>query len=654
MRVIKALMAMVIGVVVLAGLVLFLLPTERIANLAAQQFESATGRSLIIDGQVKPSFYPVIGATATDVTLGNPDWAGDGPMAQVAEMDIGLNFGALLSGNIVIERILLQSVSVHLLRDSQGRVNWDFADSRQQDTHQTDATSRDVSLALLRIADSQIRFEDRQAGIDIRATQLDGSLRIPDLQGPSEAILAGRLNNQRFDLNARVAQTHRFLDGAVSDILLEATAAGARLRFDGRAGLENLVAEGHAVAEIPALSPLMQMLGQSAGEVAAAYLPLGYQGQVTRIADGSVYLRDATFRAGGVRLTGALDMRPGDARPKLTGQFAGDVLDLRAAASGGGSGQAGSSGWSQDVIDASALGLFDADLSVSLAGVRTDATTLGRTRLGVSVDRARAVFDLREVALFGGQLTGEFVMNNRSGLSVGGNLRAREIDLLPLLSELADYRRLQGAANADLQFLGVGNSLHAIMNSLRGEGRIALAQGEIIGFDLAGMLRNLDMSYMGDQNRTVYQSVTGTFTISDGVMRNDDLHMEAGQISVVGRGSVGLGARNLDYRIVPAAVRGDDTFRVPLMITGPWDAPRFRLDMEALAREQLRVEQERLEEIAREEARRLEERARTELENRVQRELGVERQEGERVQDTIRRGVEQEIGNRLRGLLGGN
>jgi AsmA protein len=400
----------------------------------------------------------------------------------------------------------------------------------------------------------------------------------------------------------------------------------------------------------------MQIAGQSGGDVATTYLPLSITGQVTRTEDGTLYAREAQLRAGRLRLSGMLDFAPGGERPRLTGQLSGDILDLRRVqtATSGQGGPSSGAGWSRASIDASALGLVDADISLTLNGVRTDVTTLGRTRLGLTIDRARAVFDLREVSVFGGQVTGEFVMNNRAGLSVGGNLRARGVDLLPLLTEMADYRRLQGLANANFQFLGVGNTLHDIMNSLRGEGTLALSQGEIIGFDLAGMLRNLDMSYMGEGNRTVYQSLNGSFSIADGVLRNDDLRLEAPRFSVTGRGQVGLGARNLDYRIVPAAVRGDDTLRVPLMVTGPWDAPRFRLDMEALAREQLRVEQERLEDIAREEAQRLEQRAREQAARRLQQDLGVERQEGERIEDTLRRGLEAEIGNRLRGLLGGN
>ena len=651
MRLIKALIAMCLGLAVLVTAALFLLPTQRIANLAAEQFQSATGRTLVFGGDVKPSFYPVIGATAQNVAIGNPDWAGDSPMLEAGEMDIGLSFAALMRGDIEVQRVVLQNPRLHLIRDAQGRMNWDF--TRGDGAPAAQASGRNVSLAEARIIGGTMRFDDRASGRDLRLAGLDATLHLPALDGPGELRAEGQMNGQPFNVTATTDNAERFLSGAVTQIMLDSTAAGASITFAGRIGLEDLALDGQLSANVPALRPLMQLVGEVGGDLDAAYLPLGLNGQVTRTADGQIFAREAQFRAGGIRLSGAADLVPGGTRPRLTGQFTGDVLDLRSGAGGAGGAEGMHEGWSRAPIDASGLGALDADLSVSLNGLRTDLTTLGRMRLGVSIDRARAVVSFREAALFGGQLGGEFVMNNRSGLSVGGDLRFRGIELLPMLTELAGYERLQGQASLDLQFLGVGNSLHAIMNSLRGEGRVDFSQGEIIGFDLAGMLRNLDMSYMGEGNRTVYDRITGTYTISDGVLRNSDLRLEASRFSVTGEGSVGLGARNLDYRVVPAALRGEETFRVPLMITGPWAEPRFRLDMEALAREQLRVEQERLEEIAREEARRLEERARSEVEQRLERELGVRREEGERVQDTLRRGVEQEIGNRLRGLLGG-
>lgn len=685
MRLIKALVAMLLGLVVLAGAALVLLPTQRIAMLAAGQFQAATGRDLVIAGPVRASFYPVIGARMSDIRIGNPEWAGASPFLQAGTMEVGLSLPALIRGDIEITRIILDSAQVDLRRDAQGRTSWDMSPAApahvagaspsvgtvQPATPRAPAAARSLSIAEARLTNSRIRYRDAISGRDLDLSDLDATLSLAARDGALALDLTGRLSSAPVQVSLRSPNTQALLDGSTVPLTLRAELAGASVNFDGRTALETFSFEGALDSTIPALRPVLAALGETGGDVAAEWLPLGLTGQVTRTADGALFARDARFRAGRLDLTGAADLRLTGPRPKLSGSFSGSVLDLRSArgAGGGGGGTTAPTppGWSRAPIDASALGLLDADVTLALQGLQSDVTTLGPTRLRVTIDRARAVFDLQQVALFGGTLTGEFVANNRSGLSVGGNLQARGVDLRPLLTELASYNRLQGPMDADLQFLGVGNNMQAIMSSLRGEGRLSLGQGQLDGFDLAGMLRSLDMNYMGEGRRTVYRSVTGNFTIESGVLRNRDLRVDAGDLTVSGDGRIDLGARTLDYSLIPVAFgdRDDGGLRVPLIVTGPWDAPRFRLDLEALAREQLREERERLEAIAREEAQRLEERAReaaraeeqrlrSRAEQVLERELGVQRQDGERIEDTLRRGVEEGVGRALRGLLGGN
>ena len=53
-----------------------------------------------------------------------------------------------------------------------------------------------------------------------------------------------------------------------------------------------------------------------------------------------------------------------------------------------------------------------------------------------------------------------------------------------------------------------------------------------------------------------------------------------------GAGQVDIGEQSLDYRVTPLSLGGidlDTDVPVPLLITGPWSAPKFRLDLESLA-----------------------------------------------------------------------
>jgi AsmA protein len=228
------------------------------------------------------------------------------------------------------------------------------------------------------------------------------------------------------------------------------------------------------------------------------------------------------------------------------------------------------------------------------------------------------------------------------------------------LRDLGGYERLVGTGDMSVKFLGVGNSLDAIMNSLSGSGNLRFGKGEILGLDIAGMLRTLDASYVGAGQKTIFEAITASFTIDKGVLRNDDLAFKAPYVTATGAGSVGIGARVLDYRLRPtalAAVDGTGGVMVPLLITGPWAAPKFRLDLEGIAKERLQDEAKKLEERARAEAKAAEARARAQLEQKAQEELGIVRQEGESLEDAAKRraqeAVDAEAGKLLNRLLGG-
>jgi len=662
MRWVLRAVGVVVSLLILGVAGLFLIPAERIAGIASQQFEAATGRQLTIAGSVKPSIFPVIGARVENVSMSNAPWAESGPMLQANSVDLGLDLLALIRGSLVVRHFEAHGPRIVIERAADGRLNWLFEGAGETAGGSAGSASglSGLSLERAQISDASLRFIDRQTGSDVTFDAIELSLAMPQFDGPGDLTLSGRLGGQEFALEAQLGSVAGLLGGEVAALSAVLRAGGVTASFNGRGGLQPLAAEGRVSLEGQGLAPLIALAGGTGEPLPPAARPLALAGQVTLAPAGSVHLREASLGFGPNRLAMALDLAFDGERPRLSGDVSATSLDLTAFTGGGGGGGGGAAGWSRDVIDASALGLMDASVAFSVGPVQTGSVNLELARGVLSVDRARGVLELREARLFDGTLRGEFVANNRSGLSVGGNLNASSVALLPLLRQFAGFERLSGSGGLELRFLGVGNTLDAIMRSLSGEGRLAVGQGEIIGFDLAGMLRNLDMSYMGEENRTIFQSLGGSFTIENGVLRNSDLAMEASRVSVTGRGSVDLGAQVLDYRVIPEALRNAETgeaLRVPLIITGPWSAPRFRLDLEGLAEQRLREEAERLEVRARQEAARLEERARARVDQELQQRLGIERQEGESIEDVVREGgrerLEQELGRGLQRLLGG-
>ena len=215
----------------------------------------------------------------------------------------------------------------------------------------------------------------------------------------------------------------------------------------------------------------------------------------------------------------------------------------------------------------------------------------------------------------------------------------------PLLEQAADYDRLDAPAEFTLNLLGVGNSIDALMRSLSGDGALGLGQGELRGLDIAGMVRNMDASYVGEGQKTIFDSVAMTFAIDGGVLRNDDFALAAPLLTATGEGTVGIGAQVLDYRLLPVLLEQQtgQGLRVPLIISGPWADPRFRLDLESL------VEQEFGDEIEE-----LKTRAETVVTDKISEELGVEVDSLDNIEDTLKEELTNRAAGELLKLLGGN
>ena len=658
MRVILRLAGAVLVLAVLAVIAVLMIPAERVADAAARQFTQLTGRQLQIDGSVRPSFWPDLGVRTGPVTIANADWSDAGPMLQADSLQIGVNLAGLLGGDVHVTG--LQATNPHLIleRAADGRENWVFGGSSGGSvTPDTPGVDAPFSFDRLEVKGGTLTVIDHAADQRWTIEGLDLDASSPSWTGPVRLTAAGRMNGQDVTIDATAGIFSDLVNGRVVPMTLAATTGAARVDFDGRAGLQPLQGEGQLTADLADLAAIAALAGATPPALPAG---LGAQsvtlnGAVTLAPDGRVFLRDAKLALDGNAFLGAVDYASDGARPKLTAQLAGGVLALPAPQTGDGADTADNpAGWSTDPIDVSALGQMDADIGLSLEGLTSAWADLGATRMRLTVDRARAVVDLTELQAYGGTVNGAFVVNGRGGLSVRADLTFAGLAMEPLLTDVAAYDRLTGTGDLRLNLLGVGSSEAEIMQSLSGDGTLALGQGEIRGLDVLGMLRSLDAGYVGEGQKTAFDSVTASFAVDAGVLRNSDLMLTGPYLAATGTGEVGIGARTLDYRLRPTALAeadGSGGVMVPLLITGTWDDPKFRLDLESIARERMEEEARALEEKARAEAKLLEAEAKAELEAKLKDELGIDAQAGESLEDAARRRAQEALDAEAERLL---
>jgi AsmA protein len=666
-----------IAVIVVLGLgALVAVPTERVAGLVADRLSAATGRTVSMDGELRPTLFPSLGIRVADVSIGNPDWVEAGPLLTAERLDVSVEWAPLLRGEIRLDRAEFVAPRITLMRASDGRVSWDFAEG-ETTAPPTGGASPEASAPApgpfligfdrAVISDGELRWIDEAAAQAVTVTGLDAVLSLPSGTARATLEASADLDGRRLEAALAVDGVAPLLAGQVRPATAALTWEGGQASFEGRLSLTPAL-DGTFAVDAADLSPLLAIAGAAVPALpeGAGRDRIAAEGQITLTDAGTVHLREGVVSLDGNEFRVALDMQPGEARPAVRGTVSGGVITVasgRSAGSGGsasGEGAAGSPGWPSDRIDVSGLFAADAEIALRLGGVTLDAAQLGAVELNATLNNGRLVFEIGRIEAYGGRLAGQFVVNGRNGLSVGGDLILTEVQLAPLLDEFANYDRLEGTGSASLQFLGVGNDVATIMSGLEGQGDFAFGAGAIIGFDLAGMIRNFDASFRGAGARTVYDSISANFTVDDGVLRNDDLALDAPWGGVEGAGSVDLGARTVDYRVIPGVMRneaGEAGIAVPILVSGPWSGLRFRPDLEYLAEQEFLEQRDRL--AAEAEARINEERDRLEqgLRERASELLGTQTDAGEggdEAAGALQDRLSEEAENVLSRLLGGS
>ena len=645
--------------VVLATLVVLgvglgaMVPAERVAQAVSSQFEAMTGRKLQLQGEVSPRLWPSLGISTGPVSIANAEWAvGDQPLFQAQGLSIDVNFGALFGGEVKILGLSADRPEINLERNAEGGANWVFAAGTGGGAGSVPAPATGFTLDEGTIAGGAIRYVDRQTGREIALDDVDATLSIPDFSGPFTVKASGLSGGQQVALDLSGGVFSAFALGRVVPVTATLTAGGTKVSFDGRGGYAPLAAEGALSADLSDLPALGALTGSELSQPSPGMGrdKLQITGTLTLDGTGAAFLREAGIVADQNQLKGNLDLLPGEARPLLKGTLAAGPIVIGTGREGAmGGGQAGgmeAAGWPEGEIDVSFLGALDAEVALAAASIDLGVLKLGQTRALVTIDRARAVIDIREMQAYDGQISGDFVVNGRGGLSVGGRLTFAGLQTQPLLTDLAGWDRLVSTADLELEFLGVGNSIDAVMKSLEGQGSLELGKGELRGLDIAGMLRTLDPGFVGEGQKTIFEGLAGTYSIAGGGLSNSDLKLVAPYLTAAGTGELGLGERTVNYRLRPTALAAEDGsggVMVPLLITGAWADPSFRLDLESIAREKMEAEAKAVAARLEEEAKAAETAAKAELEQRLREELGVEVAPGESVGDAAKDAATQAL-----------
>jgi AsmA protein len=207
-----------------------------------------------------------------------------------------------------------------------------------------------------------------------------------------------------------------------------------------------------------------------------------------------------------------------------------------------------------------------------------------------------------QTKLYGGNTHGTLRLDARPATpEIGIRQSLSALQIAPFLKALKLTDKLSGIGALELDLKARGLDPAAMRRSLSGTARFGLNDGAIDGADFMKIVneaRTMYDQYKGrppeprtdKADRTVFQLFNGSFNINQGVAKTGDIKLQSSKLTAAGAGSVDIASEglNMEFQITPVRSEGKRTVTVPVSISGPFTALKYKVDLGAVAKEAAR------------------------------------------------------------------
>lgn len=586
-----------LGAVVLTlALILLFMDWNLLRGPIGSYASARLGREVILAGDLEArpwSMRPQ--ATVNGLSIGDPDWAGDGRTLEIERLTIQMELLPLLRGRTILTRLELTRPVARLRRDAEGRATWDFSKPGEP--------SEPIDLPAIRrfiIEDGQLEMVDDQRGL-----RFSGKVEAKEIRGGDAGFALtgdGRMNGEVFRLrvnggpliNIDPDEPYPF-DADIRAGATRVTAEGALPEpFDlGRFNLD-LTAEG------PDLARLYSLTGLALPNTP----PYRLSGRLVR--EGQVYrLDDLGGRLGDSDLAGSLRVDVTQARPFLTADLRSRSLDLDdlatlfGAAPSTGAGETASPSQEQMArqrraeqrlfpdapLDVRRIRSMDAELTYRAEAIEASHLPLRGARVHLTLEDGFLDADEVVFSLPQGAFAGRISLDARPDVPITDLdmrlTRARLEQLLP--AGEGGVAPLSGDLVGRVKLRGTGASVHRAFANAEGEALVVVPRGEIreafaelIGVNVT---RGLGLLLTEDQSRTEVRCAVAHFKGSRGVLRADPIVFDTGPVLGRGEGEIDLGRERINFRLDGAPKEARLVrLMAPVTVRGPMLAPEVGVE----------------------------------------------------------------------------
>ena len=547
---------------------------------------------------------PVLMVRLSDVTFSNAPWASEKTMAQLGSLDLRVALKPLLDKQIEIVKLSLENPVIRLEVSADGKKNWEFAPAKKEGAAPAAAPespsspdyAKDLTFKFsqVEIIKGSVSYADKQGGANVALDKLDLNITYPDLAAGVQMDGWAEYMGKRVSLYLSLDKPMELAKGGSSKGKLTLKSDGIiSTAAEGKLATSGTMLDGKLDVDIASL-PKFAAWFSGGKEQAMPFTHVKFSSAAAFSAE-ALKLDNAKLALDEVQADGDVTLGLSGPKPDFKARAKLNKLDLDRFTGGEdakkGDGAPAPKGpqsdWDSSPIDFSGLKSVNADLVLVTGGFSLRGADVGPSTLTVLLKDGNLRFRSSEASLFNGRFLSD-VSLNASQKTPGMTFKfgMSDVEAKPLLTTFADFKNLSGKMDATVDVSSSGNNQKSLVGNLGGNGNFNFKNGSLQGIDFVNIMSSIQkrLGEMGvGEGKTDFVDLGGTFTVANGVARNEDLKMRGPLVQTTGAGTVDLPKKYINYRAMPvltasSAVEGAKGITVPVDIKGPFNNIKVKPD----------------------------------------------------------------------------
>ena len=568
-----------LAVIALAFTVLMATDFNDYRDLVQQRMKEATGRDLVIAGNIDASFSLSPRLSAKQVSFRNAAWSDIPQMASLNDIEAEIALLPLLSGEIRINEVVLRGGQVVIETNKDGVGNWvlDLA-PQQAPAPEESATTASGLPKIDRMTIEDVTLLHRDGNTGEQHTLAIKRFTAEDAPGAGIKVeIKGAWNERPLELAGTVGAPRQFTEGPLP-LNLQGKLGEVALGLRGQIGDPTTFSD--LSLDVTSSGPSLAALGDIFGIALPNSEPYSLETRVTG-SGGKFTIADASAKVGGSDAAGNIVLDTASEVTGLTMTLASQRLDFKDLGldEGGGTSASNSDGrlFSAEPWPLDWLKQIEGEITWPVGTLVRGGASARDVAFALAMHKGAATLKYIKANIEGGTIDGNGTLKpGKSSPVLALKLDAKGIQSAPLLSMMGLEDVLTvGRVNMNMDVNGPATSLRDLMGGLNGKAGFATGSGQVRNTFAQLLLANLfGLLTPLDGNASSIPCIAGHFDIKQGIATTRGTVVETPGATVVGSGNIDLRNERIDMRVDPKSKNLNlSAIAVPMRVTGPLASP---------------------------------------------------------------------------------